>query len=97
MGELVVRVVGGVHALFGTGLFVAGIGALVDEAPDAALGWVAAVAGAGLVALMIGTGLRLGLGEPVTGSRAAVMVVATLLGGLTGAFWMQLPGADVGR
>ncbi len=97
MGELVVRLVGGVHALFGIALFVAGIEALADDAPGTVLGWIAAVLGGGLVAWMIVTGLRLGLGEPVPGTSAAVLVLATLLGGLTGAFLMQLPAADVGR
>ena len=65
MGELVVRLVGGVHALFGVGLLVAGIGLLADDAPGTVLGWIAVVLGGGLVAWMIVTGLRLGLGEPV--------------------------------
>jgi hypothetical protein len=97
LGELVVRLIGGVHALFGIGLFAAGIGALADDAPGTVLGWIAAVLGGALVAWMIATGLRLGLGDPVPGSQAAVMILATLLGGLTGAFLMQLPAADIGR
>jgi hypothetical protein len=86
-----------VHAFFGTLLLLAGISAVADDAPGTVLGWIATWVGGALVVLMIGTGLRLGLGEPVGAARAAVMIVATLLGGLTGAFLMALPGADFGR
>jgi len=97
VGELVVRFVGGVHAFFGFVLLLAASSAVADDPPGNFVGWIATVAGGGLVVLMIGTGLRLGLGEPVPGMRAAVIVIATLLGGLAGALLMVLPGADVGR
>jgi hypothetical protein len=88
MGELVVRLVGGVHALFGVGLLGAGVS---GDAPGTVVDWIAVILGAGLVAAMIATGLRLGLGEPVPGRRAAVAITATLVGGLVGALLMQLP------
>jgi hypothetical protein len=88
LGELVVRLVGGVHALFGVGLFVAG---LSGDAPGTVLEWVAMLTGGSLVVAMVLTGLRLGLGEPVPVSRAAVAIAATLAGGLVGALLMQLP------
>jgi hypothetical protein len=97
LAELAVRLVAGVQALFGIGLFADGVSALADQAPETVLGWIVAVLGAALVAAMIVTGLRLGLGEPMPNSQAAVLIVATLLGGLTGAFWMQLPAGDFGR
>ena len=97
MTELVVRLVGGVHALFGITLFAAAVSALTDDAPDTVLGWVVVVLGAGLVAAMIGTGIRIGLGEPVRPSRAGLMISATLIGGLTGALWIALVAGDFGR
>ena len=88
---------GGVQALFGVGLFVAGVGAVIDDSSGTVRGWLVVVLGACLVLSMIATGLRLGLGEPIETSTAVLALLATLLGGLLGAFLMALPGADVGR
>jgi hypothetical protein len=92
--ELVVRVLGGVHALFGALLLATGIGLAVDSTPNSVSGWFAVVLGIGLMTAMLFTGLRLGLGDPVPRLRAAVMIVATLMGGLLGASLVLL---TVGR
>jgi hypothetical protein len=97
VGELVVRFVGGVHALFGLGLLVAGVGALAGQAPETTFEWVTVVLGGLLVAVMAVTGLRLALGEPVSPLRAAGLIVVTLLGGLVGAGWMLVVASDIGR
>ena len=88
MGELVVRLVGGVHALFGIALFAAG---LSGEAPETGLDWVAVVLGEELGSPTFLTGLPLGLGDPVPPTTAALFVLATLLAALAGVLLMQLP------
>jgi hypothetical protein len=85
VGELVVRVVGGVHALFGAVLFTGGIGLLRGTSPGSIAGWLAVVVGFALLTAMVAAGLRLGLGEPVPGADAALTIAVTLVGGVFGA------------
>jgi hypothetical protein len=75
------------------GIALAGLGE-TDGTPSDVVGWAAFVLGGACVALMVGAGLRIALGEAIAVGRTLGLLGGTLVAGLAGVLLMASAAAS---